>query len=233
MAFFDATKLPNPRQEYVCFLDIMGIQSKMAHSINQSSNFIFKLHAIILEKWRTSTYNHISVYPIMDGAYITSSSKAEILNLLTQIYSSLVHNLLLENDYMHWFWIRASLAYGNIIHGRNIPYDASYEFSTRVGYKEQLLIGEPMILAYTGERMAAPMGIYIDHSASSKHQGVNSNWRWYENTNIKVDYSEVNLFVEKMKDCYQTMQKIWSESEYPLHKREEHLNSFIEYYSQH
>lgn len=231
MAFFDAKKLPTAKNEYVCFIDIMGIQSKMSHSINQSSNFIFKLHAIILEIWRTSTYKSISVYPIMDGAYITSSNKSEMLNFLTYIYNSLVKNLLREEDFKYWFWIRAALAYGETIHGRNIPYDASYEFSTRVGYKEQLLIGEPMILAYSKEREAAPMGIYIDNSANSKHQGIPLDWRWFKNTYIKIDSLQIKLFVQKMNQCYEDMNKIWSEEEYPIYKRTDHLNKFNLYYS--
>lgn len=231
MAYFNANKLPSAKNEYVCFIDIMGIQSKMSHSINQSSNFIFKLHAIILEAWRTSTYSHISIYPIMDGAYITSSNKSEMQNLLTYIYYSLVKSLLSENDFKFWFWIRASLAYGKIIHGRNIPYDASYEFSTRVGYKEQLLIGEPMILAYTGERNAAPMGIYIDNSASAKHQGIPFDWRWFQNTNIKIEQKQIEIFVNKMNECYDEMGKLWNELEYPISKRTEHLNKFNEYYA--
>lgn len=231
MAFFDAKQLPSAKDEYVCFIDIMGIQSKMSHSINQSSNFIFKLHAIILECWRTTSYSHISVYPIMDGAYITSSNKSEILNLLTYIYNLLVTSLMKEDDYKYWFWIRASLAYGKIIHGRNIPYDASLEFSTRVGYKEQLLIGEPMILAYTGERNAAPMGIFIDNSASAKYQGVPSDWRWFQNRNIKVEQSQIEIFTRKMNECYDHMGKMWNEEEYPLDKRAEHLKRFNEYYT--
>lgn len=231
MAFFDAKKLPAAKKEYVCFIDIMGIQAKMSHSINQSSNFIFKLHATILEAWRTSAYSSISVYPIMDGAYITSKDKAETLNLITNIYKSLVEDLLAERGFKHWFWIRASLAYGKIIHGRDIPYDASNEFSTRVGYKEQLLVGEPMISAYVGERNAAPMGIYIDSSASSKYQGVSSDWRWFKNTNIKVDQTQIELFTQKMNKCYEFMNKLWDEKEYPTSRRNEHLKNFNTYYS--
>ncbi|CCY17245.1 putative uncharacterized protein [Eubacterium sp. CAG:786] len=228
MAFFDAKKLPKPKDEYVCFMDIMGIQSKMAHSISQSANYVFKLHSIILEAWRKSTYNHISIYPIMDGAYITSSNKEEMQNLLTYIFRALVKSLLEESDFKFWFWIRASLAYGKTIHGRNIPYDASYEFSTRVGYKEQLLFGESMILAYMGEKNAAPMGVFVDDSACRR---VSSNWHWFNNQSIKVEQSDLIQFVHKMNECYEYMGNLWKENEYPLDKRQAHLEKFNEYFS--
>ena len=74
-AYFNSQLLPEPSQEYVCFLDIMGIQSRMKKGcLAKCGNFIFKLHATILEAWRTSGYKSVSVYPIMDGAYITSKN---------------------------------------------------------------------------------------------------------------------------------------------------------------
>ncbi len=63
MAYFDAKMLPTPRNEYICFLDIMGMQAKMLQSLKQACNMIFKLHATIIEILRKSGYSGISVYP--------------------------------------------------------------------------------------------------------------------------------------------------------------------------
>ena len=43
MTFFDARELPEPRDEYVAWVDVMGIRSQMAYSIAVAANCIFKL----------------------------------------------------------------------------------------------------------------------------------------------------------------------------------------------
>ena len=226
MAYFDARLLPQPTSEYVCFLDIMGMQSKMQHSLSQASNFMFKLHATILEVLRKSGYESISVYPIMDGAYITSRNRADMLKLLTLVYRGLIHSLLGEGDFPHWFLVRCSVAYGEIIHGRNIPYDASYEFSTRVGYKEQLLIGSPMIWACSTEKQAPPMGIYIHSSCAS----ILPNWKWHLNSEIKVDEGELATFKQRTVEYFTWLDTHSNEQEYPRGKREIHRASLMQYY---
>lgn len=227
MAFFNAEMLPALQKEYVCYIDILGIQSKMIHSLSQTANYMFKLHATILEAWRTASYNSISVYPIMDGAYITSTREKDILNLITYIYCSLCQELLVT-EFKFWFLIRASIAYGNIIHGRNIPYDASLEFASRVGYKEELLIGEPMISAYNGERLSAPMGIYIDKSASLPVTGIPDDWKWYANdTNTK----EIEEFKCKLQEYYDWLEKNGETQGYNLDKQHEHLQIAKDYFN--
>ncbi len=231
MAFFDAEKMPDPQKEYVCFIDIMGIQSKMAHSIKQSSNYMFKLHATLLEAWRVKGYNSIAIYPIMDGAYITSRLKNDILNLLTSVYNNLVDALIQENKFFYWYMVRASIAYGYTTHGRNIPYGACLEFSSRVGYKEQLLISPAMIEAYKGERLSSPMGLHICDSASANYQGINAEWKWYANPNIKTDQAQVELFIRKFSEYYDWLNINSVEEEYPIVKRQEHFAAACKYYN--
>lgn len=232
MAYFDAKNLPAPQKSYVCFMDIMGMQNKMKSSVPQSSNYIFKLHATILESWRNSAYQSISVYPIMDGAYIVSTKKSDMLSLLTTIYKSLCMSLLDEPKYKHWYLVRAAIAYGEIIHGRDIPYSASYEYSSRVGYKEQLLIGPAMIDAYKGERQSAPMGIYVTKSAYDKYQGIDSNWKWFKHRAIKVKPELIANFKDKLQEYY----NIWlkdheKETGYDQEKRDSHFQAASKYFN--
>lgn len=232
MAYFDAQLLPNAKNEYVCFIDILGIQNKMKQSLQQSANYMFKLHSTILEAWRTTAYNCISVYPIMDGAYITSRKKNEMLNLLTRIYQELGKSLIRTEDFKHWYLVRASLAFGPIIHGRDIPYKASYEFSSRVGYKEQLLIGEPIVKAYLGESKSAPMGIYIDESVlnAGKHH-LALDWKWYNNTNIKCYADEVEALKIKLGQYYNWIKNDRNAQNYPAERQEAHYSRLEQYYS--
>ena len=200
MAFFNEENLPNPGKAYVCFLDIMGMQNKMKRSVSQSANYMFKLHATILSAWRTSGYENISVYPIMDGAYIVSPQKENLMKLLTNIMQSLTEDLLAAK-FSYWFLVRGAISFGEVIHGRDIPYNASLEFSSRVGYKEQLLIGPAMIDAYKGEHNAAPMGIYICESAFQRLRGIPQNWKWQGNPKIKIKV-EMSKFQKKLKEYY-------------------------------
>lgn len=194
MAYFNAGLLPEPEKEYVCFIDIMGMQSKMTESIAQASNMVFKLHATILEVLRKSGYTGVSVYPIMDGAYITAKEKNDICNLLTKIYSNLAKDFVGTYVEKHLYLCRAAISYGQVVHGRNIPYKASLSFESRVGYKEQILIGPPMIYAYKNEKAAAPFGIFIEEHARTG-AGIKEEWKWYKNKNIKID----DGIVEKLK----------------------------------
>jgi hypothetical protein len=229
-AFFDASKMPEAVDEYVCFVDIMGTQSKMINSMKQSGNYIFKLHATILESWRTSGYKSLSIYPIMDGAYITSRQKSELLNFLTYIFVSISEALLAENEFKHWYLIRAAIAFGQVIHGRNIPYDASLEFSSRVGYKEQLLMGAPMIKAYNGEHYSAPMGIYVDESASYKKWPIQCNWKWFKNEKIKVEQTTLVNFKSKLIEYYNWLKDNAENEGYKIDRQQEHLQQLKKYF---
>lgn len=229
-AYFNADRMPNSRKEYVAFIDIMGIQSKMIHSTKQASNYIFKLHATLLEAWRIRGYKTISIYPIMDGAYITSTKKDDMLNLLTAVYNSISMALLCEDKYQFWYMVRASVAYGDVIHGRDIPYDACLEFSSRVGYKEQLLISPAMIEAYKGERDAAPMGINICNSASSRNNGIKITWKWYSNPNIKTIPQNLESFKDRLKNYLSWLNEHSNEGKYPSESRQRHRDAVYSYF---
>ena len=174
------------------------MKNTMNKSINQAANYIFKLHATILELWRASEPGKISVYPVIDGAYITSKNQAALRKFIALMYSEL-SRALLNTPFEHWYLVRASIAYGSVIHGRDIPYAASYEFISNIGYKEHLLLGEAMVRAYTGEHEAAPMGVYLDKSASDQFDSYGL-WRWYrENT---ISQEDLTSFLYKLNAYY-------------------------------
>lgn len=56
-----------------------------------------------------------------------------------------------KNEYK--FLFKASLAYGPIIHGRDIPDETNRQFIEVPGYKDSILIGLPMIQAFTHEKL--------------------------------------------------------------------------------
>ncbi len=45
---FKSKLIPTPKNEYVAWVDVMGIQSSMSRSIDISANFIFKFSSVRL-----------------------------------------------------------------------------------------------------------------------------------------------------------------------------------------
>ena len=165
--YFDAKQLPKAKTHYVAFIDIMGTQCHMEKSTERAANFIFKLHAAVLGAWRNKPYQNIFVYPVMDGVYITAAQKEEIEKIVVRIFYDLAELQIEEPNPKHRFILRGCIAYGEVIHGHNVPYSASKIFETDLGYKNNILLGPAMILAYSKEYKAAPFGLYIDKSANA------------------------------------------------------------------
>ena len=79
--FFDNRFLDGKaHKEYVAFVDIMGTRTHMKAGVDEAANFIFKLHAAIISAWREKNYGGVFVYPVMDGAYIATKSKLDMIN---------------------------------------------------------------------------------------------------------------------------------------------------------
>lgn len=49
MPFVTDSAIPQARNEYVCWIDIMGTKSKMENSVNTCAIFMLKFHASILD----------------------------------------------------------------------------------------------------------------------------------------------------------------------------------------
>ncbi len=97
--YFNGDMLPQPQMKYVCWLDIMGTKKIMSESVQKSANFIFKLHVALLESQKG--HDGISLYPMMDGAYILSSSREEITKFLSETLSRLAVNFSEEQENRH------------------------------------------------------------------------------------------------------------------------------------
>ncbi len=178
MAYFDSRHLPNPSKEYVAWIDVMGIQSVMSRSIQVAANFVFKLHIAALE----AMTDGITLYPVMDGVYVTSQDKCSMEKFLRSMYSDLAKIFIEEGKERFLFLIRGAIAYGEIYHGRDIGKKASTTLSSSPEYQSHILLGEPMINAHLGERGAPPFGIFVHPSAMGSDSSVGSDgwWRWFE-----------------------------------------------------
>lgn len=232
--YFDAKKLPRVRNEYVAFVDIMGTRTHMNVSVKQTANFIFKLHSAIISALRQKPYHNVFVYPVMDGAYITSVYKENMINILLRVYRSLSDTFLNENDWSHLYLIRGAVAYGEVIHGHNVPYEASKAFEMNLGYKDNILLGSAMIAAYDGEEKAAPFGVYLDKSAyrgrTAKGGSFAFDWKWFDDTSLKIEKIIPLALSDKIQTYLESMKIDDHPLHYPIEKIEKHQQLTKEYF---
>jgi len=114
MPFFDERYLPDEVNEYVCWMDIMGTKNKMDNSVRTCANFIFKFHSAII---KGKNGMNIVSYPVMDGVYLTSKIKQDILTVISKVFILLARDFIDEPKNKYRFLIKGALSYGPIIHG--------------------------------------------------------------------------------------------------------------------
>ena len=184
MPYINDKAIHDAKNEYVCWIDIMGTKTKMENSVRTCSIFIFKFHAAILEAMQDIKNGKVKIYPVMDGAYLTSERFEDLKKVLVHIFSSLADIFIDEKTFYLKFLIKASIAYGPIIHGCDVDDNINGDIASNKNYRNSLLLGLPMIQAYMGEQKAPPFGVYIHESARAFcPQGERPLsykwWKWY------------------------------------------------------
>lgn len=140
-----------------------------------------------------------------------------------------------ETNPAHQFIPRCGLAYGEIIHGHNVPYEASKVFEFDLSYKNNILLGKAMIDAYSSEGDASPFGIYVHKSAiksgNNRKSGVfPADWRWYNSKEIKI-HEGINIRLGKALEAYYATVKDENHVlHYSLDKIAEHERKTKEYF---
>lgn len=171
--YFDAkSKVPDPTEEYVAWLDVMGIQSSMMRSLHASANFIFKLHVAALEQNKPS----MRLYPVMDGVYVTTPDRDEMRSFLSEVFHRLAVCFNNETENKYRFLAKACVAFGPVIHGHGVSEHASSILKDNLGYKDSILLGMPVVLANQGEKLAPPFGINLHYSALNMASRDETKW---------------------------------------------------------
>ena len=157
--------------EYVLWIDSMGTSERMSVSIQQSANFLLKLHQAIQKA--SEGKNELRVYPIMDAAYVTSKTKKEIVDFINSLFTILALEFVQQEDPEHQFLVRGGLSYGPIYHAQDlIPWmtkDTNGDVNT--DYWGKILMGSPIIQAHSSEEKAPPMGIFVHETARAFSPG--------------------------------------------------------------
>jgi hypothetical protein len=216
-----------PIFSYVLLLDIMGTQNIMGKSITTSSNFIFKFHTI-LEMNKDDT---IAICPIMDGAYIGIEDATIMQKFINNVFNEFCNDFINEEDFHHRYIVRGSLAYGKVVFGKDIPIN-NFDNSLKTkleweNYRKSLIIGHPLIQAYSTERNAPPFGIFVHESVSISDffKTYRPNWyKWWNDKNTFPDN-----FKDSVKSYFDEYKKYPYSSGYDNNKIEEHTKMFDEY----
>lgn len=159
--YFNADELPAQANEYIAWVDVMGTQASMSRSLRATANFIFKLHAAALQAPHAS----MTLYPVMDGIYAAAATQAEMQVFLRSLFQEVAEEFNNQPNSMYRFVARGALAFGPVVHGRDLPSAASNTLGANGAYRDQILLGIPMVQAHLSEASAPPFGIAIHESA--------------------------------------------------------------------
>ena len=235
MSYFDSSKMGKPSYEYVAWIDLMGTRETMQETIDKSANFIFKFHATALTCLPSTT--KIVLYPVMDGIYVTSTSKNPFIDYLCNIFFECSKDFCTA-DVRFCYLIKGAIAFGPIYHGKNVPAEANYVFSKYENYKNSLLLGLPMIQAFLGEKSAPPFGLYIDESARSfapsSQTPLGNRWyRWDKNKLLQSKgLGDITKFKHKMNQYFDYMEKHHIQNNYPLSDIAKHREMFEDFFGE-
>lgn len=243
--FFDVKKASEGiTHEYVCWLDIMGTRQTLLRSTAMAANFIGKLHAAVLRTTRQlsgegNDQESLPVlYPMLDGVYVTCKDDRTLTRFLTCVYAKLATEFLSQKQEHYRFIPKASVAYGPVLHARNLEDKACYDLTNDKQYRNSLFFGIPISQAQEGERKAPPFGVYIHESArafgSAKQQFFKSKWwHWFsKNPNDRNCPPRLATDLESELEAHYA----WCKEEsiyigYPESRIEEHERYMRQYFS--
>jgi hypothetical protein len=93
----------------------------MSRSLPITGNFLFKLHVAALEAPR----NELILYPVMDGIYVVSAQQRPMREFLEHLMTRTADLFVSTPEMQHRFLVKGALAYGPVIHGRDVTAQAS------------------------------------------------------------------------------------------------------------
>ena len=188
--FFNFEELrSNGTNEYVCWIDMMGTKNAYSISPNKASIFMAKFHVAILEATQTFI-GKIHLYPVMDGIYITANKLDVMISVLQSILEFLANTFVHSNDPSKQFLVKGGLAFGTVWHGYKITGKSSRIFdSTQENkkYKEKILLGNPLAVANSVEKLAPPFCVYLDKSvglSKGEYSQVHKKWLLWDMNKI-------------------------------------------------
>ncbi|MFC3477371.1 type I restriction-modification system subunit M N-terminal domain-containing protein [Halobacterium litoreum] len=220
--YVDPSELQSPKNQYIAWLDIMGTANAMRRSVKTGAVKVLKMHNAVLDV--QNDYD-VDIFPMMDGMYIVSDEKFELIGFLQDIFRGYAEYLVGESEQDHFevyytSIIRAAVAFGPLYHGGDTTESVSETIAGSEGYKNSILVGVPMADAYEAETEAPPFGIRIHRSARTlAPEGEEPIpqywWNWWEGTDLPENLLDLlNNYFEHFEES--------RHSEYDEQKLERH-----------
>lgn len=180
--YFNGEKAGPERYRYVIWIDIMGARSKMLRSVRTASIPIMKLHVAALTAIGKNRKQPIELFPMIDGLYVISEHLDPLRFFISDIFRSMAAEFI-AIELWERSVVRGGLAYGPVILGRESRGGA--DILGDISYADSILIGMPLIQAYTSESNSPPFGLYVHESARAFappdcHPVTHILWRWWQ-----------------------------------------------------
>ena len=237
VAYFNADKMGRPSWSYVCWLDVMGMRSRMVWSDAISANGIFKLYNAAVRACKKAGHpSGFRLYPVMDGAFLTAERWQELADVVRETMRLYAGTFLITNSNALRFMIRGGMSYGPIYHGSGLKHEADTYLAAQPDIRNAIVIGTPVLSAYTTERGAPPFGIGVDRCLARRFETG-------EDEDSSVDTQKglyhwhlatgklAGELVTAIREYYTWYRKFGSASAYPPKERAEHLRSATSYFT--
>lgn len=212
---------PRLQPEYVCWIDIMGMKSMLRRSVTTAAIMICRFQKLLND----NSDSNIRIYPIMDGAYVTSKDRDALEKFLNNVFRGVARNFIDEKKFHSKFIIKSCIAFGLIGHGDQID---SSDFKS----KNSLFFGLPIIQAFEDEVKASPFGIFIHQSAralstleDNSYKPFTTRWHiWFKSTDtIQEDLKSA------INEYYVIAKKLSHALPYPVEELKRHNEMAVQY----
>lgn len=196
-------ELPEPKERYVCWMDVMGTSAISSRSITEAAIKVFKLHISAVANFEDLPEwcrNRLEMYPMMDGVYAVSESKEALQRLLESIFVSLGEDMVDAEEIHHVLAIRAAIAYGPIIEGNHV--NGYNDILEGTDHQQRTMVGLPIVQSFLSEGKAPPFGVFIHESARAFAPDREDPfqfvwWKWFRSNHDEYNYEELALDIRQ------------------------------------
>jgi len=240
-SYFDSSKIQLSSPRYVAWVDLMGSSSAMRRSHVQAAVAIGQFHSTIMTASNDTRFlNKGKIYPLVDGVYITTTSRTKLQEFMKYIFKLNCINFILTDNFANLRPIRGAIAFGQVIEGENIKNSSFVLEKNFDSHTSKVLLGAPLALAHSAERKASPMGVWIDESARqfcpANGKTIRwTNWPWwgYKTDKEKIDSDCVDIekmTARKLNEYYEWLKNNYISALYEKDRLNDHMEKARQYF---
>lgn len=120
--YFSDVPMPAPEPEFVCWLDLMGMQNAMLRSLSRTANFAMKLLVAAIPP-NNPPPTSVQVCPVIDGLFIHSPNRDDLLLEAKRTVARLAMACISGDSPEHTFLVRGAIAHGPLVKGATVGED--------------------------------------------------------------------------------------------------------------